>query len=183
MVVFCNYPAVQGQWFHLATICGFFLGGVGLMSRKRLENDICPIARSLAAVGDAWSLLVVRDAVAGKRRFGEFERNLGIAKNILAARLRKLVGAGVLRQVPTSDGSGYSDYELTDRGRGLVLVLAALGQWGGAKPEFQFVDVKKGKAVRLELRGEDGRKVALNDVRLVTSSDRKGIAGRPLPPG
>jgi DNA-binding HxlR family transcriptional regulator len=135
-----------------------------------LENEACPIARSLDAVGDAWSVLIVRDAFAGKRRFGEFEQSLGIAKNILAVRLKKLVGLGVLRQVPATDGSAYHDYVLTERGRGLVLVLAALGQWGCSNSEFKFVDARKGTAVRLELRGEDGRKVGLNAVRLAVGT-------------
>ena len=139
------------------------------MRRKRLKPDRCPIARSLEAVGDTWSMLVVRDAFAGKRRFGEFEKSLGIAKNILAARLKKLVGAGVLRQVPASDGSAYHDYELTERGRGLCLVLAAFGQWGCDETDFHLVDVNSGKAVRVELRGEDGRKVGPQSIRLVAS--------------
>src|SRR5438105_9852517 len=136
------------------------------MKRKSLENDECPVARSLEAVGDAWSMLVVRDAFAGKRRFGEFERSLGIAKNILTARLRKLVALGVLEQVPATDGSAYHEYVLTEKGRGLFLVLVALGQWGCGESEFELVD-RKGKAVRLELRSEDGRKVALDEVALV----------------
>src|SRR5262245_37953731 len=141
------------------------------MRRNGLKLEVCPIARSLDAVGDAWSVLVVRDAFAGKRRFGEFEKSLGIAKNILAARLKKLVGAGVLRQAPATDGSAYHDYVLTEKGRGLVLVLAALGQWGGGSSEFRFVDRQKGKPVRLELRNEKGRSVGLNDVRLAADPD------------
>jgi DNA-binding HxlR family transcriptional regulator len=64
------------------------------MRRKGFESEACPVARSLEAVGDAWSMLVVRDSFAGKRRFGEFQRSLGVAKNILADRLRKLVAWG-----------------------------------------------------------------------------------------
>lgn len=140
------------------------------MKRKSLENDVCPVARSLEAVGDAWSMLVVRDAFAGKRRFGEFQRSLGVAKNILADRLRKLVALGVLEQVPAADGTAYHDYALTEKGRGLFLVLVALGQWGCGESEFALVDVKKGKPVRLELVAADGRTVGLDDVRLVTGA-------------
>jgi DNA-binding HxlR family transcriptional regulator len=81
-------------------------------------------------VGDWWSLLIVRDAFAGRRRFGEFQRGLGIAKNILTDRLRRLAADGVLEQVPTSDGSAFMEYVLTEKGRGLFLVVVALGQWG-----------------------------------------------------
>jgi DNA-binding HxlR family transcriptional regulator len=140
------------------------------MKRKSLEHNVCPVARSLEAVGDRWSMLVVRDAFAGKRRFGEFVDSLGIAKNILTVRLKKLVGLGVLEQTPAADGSAYHEYVLTEKGRGLFLVLVALGQWGCGETEFKLVDVKKGRSVRLELRGEDGRRVELADVRLLTAA-------------
>ncbi|PJE01468.1 MAG: transcriptional regulator [Mycobacterium sp.] len=141
------------------------------MKRKSLESEPCPVARALEAAGDAWSMLIVRDAFAGKRRFGEFERSMGIAKNILAVRLKKLVGLGVLEQVPAADGSAYQEYALTEKGRGLFLVLVALGQWGCDGSEFRLIDRTKGKAVRLELRAEDGRRVALDDVQLVGPSE------------
>lgn len=137
------------------------------MKHKSLEHDVCPVARSLEAVGDAWSMLVVRDAFAGKRRFGEFQKSLAVAKNILTVRLRKLVSLGVLEQVPAADGGAYREYALTEKGRGLFLVLVALGQWGCGESEFKLVDPKRGKAVRLELRSEDGRKVGLDEVKLV----------------
>lgn len=143
------------------------------MKHKTFEKDPCPVARSLEAVGDIWSMLVVRDAFAGKRRFGEFERSLGIAKNILTVRLRKLVEHGVLEQVPAAAGGAHREYELTEKGRGLFLVLVALGQWGGEGTDFKLVDAKRGQAVRLELRGEDGRKVQLEDARLVTAPDTR----------
>jgi len=139
------------------------------MKRKTFEHESCPVARSLEAAGDAWSMLVVRDAFAGKRRFGEFVESLGIAKNILTVRLRKLVALGVLEQVAV-EGSPYHEYALTEKGRGLFLVLVALGQWGcGESSGFKLVDAKKGEQVRLELRTEGGRKVGLDDVRLVTA--------------
>jgi DNA-binding HxlR family transcriptional regulator len=140
------------------------------MKRKSLENDECPVARSLEAAGDAWSMLIVRDAFAGKRRFGEFQRSLGVAKNILTVRLRKLVALGVLEQVPAADGSAYQEYALTEKGRGLFLVLVALGQWGCGKSEFELVDRKRGKPVSLELRAADGRKVGLDEVRIAQPS-------------
>jgi DNA-binding HxlR family transcriptional regulator len=142
------------------------------MKRTSFAKDRCPVARSLDAVGDWWSLLIVRDAFTGKRRFGEFQKSLGAAKNILTDRLRKLVAAGVLETVPASDGSAYKEYVLTEKGRGLFLVIVALGQWGEAEScaAFALVDRKKGKPVRLELRSEDGRKFDLDDVRLVPAS-------------
>jgi DNA-binding HxlR family transcriptional regulator len=141
------------------------------MKRTSFAKDECPVARSVEAVGDWWSLLIVRDAFIGKKRFGEFQQSLGVAKNILTVRLKKLVADGVLELVPASDGSAFKEYALTERGRGLLPVIAALGQWGCARSEFRLVDCKKGKAVRLEFRSEDGRRLAPDDVQLVHASE------------
>src|SRR5260370_24480676 len=100
------------------------------MKRKSLDMAKCPIARTLDVIGDWWSLLIVRDAFLGKRRFGEFQTSLGLAKNILCVRLRKLVAHGLLEVVPASDGSAYPEYALTEKRRGLYIVLVALRQWG-----------------------------------------------------
>jgi DNA-binding HxlR family transcriptional regulator len=141
------------------------------MKRTSFAKDDCPVARSVEAVGDWWSLLIVRDAFAGKKRFGEFQKSLGVAKNILTVRLRKLVADRVLELVPASDGSTYQEYALTEKGHGLLLVIASLAQWGGAGSELKLVDRKKGQAVRLELRSGDGRRFAPDDVQLVPASE------------
>lgn len=142
------------------------------MKRTSFAEDACPVAKAVDVVGDWWSFLIVRDAFLGRRRFGEFQTSLGVAKNILADRLKKLVAAGVLEQVSASDGTSYKEYALTAHGRGLLPVLVALGEWGasecGAVP---VVDRKSGKPVRLEFRATDGRRVATEDVRLVPSAD------------
>jgi DNA-binding HxlR family transcriptional regulator len=140
------------------------------MKRTSFDKDECPVARSVEAVGDWWSLLIVRDAFIGKRRFGEFQKSLGVAKNILTVRLKKLVADGVLELVPAADGSAFKEYALTGKGRGLLPVIAALGQWGCAGPEFGLVDRKNGKAVRLEFRSVDGRRLAPDDVQLAPAS-------------
>jgi DNA-binding HxlR family transcriptional regulator len=139
------------------------------MKRASFANAECPVARSVAAVGDGWSLLIVRDALTGKRRFGEFQTSLGVAKNILTVRLRQLVAAGVLELVPASDGGAHREYALTEKGRGLLPVIAALGQWGGGL-KGRCVERKTGRRVWLELRSEDGREVAPDDVRFVPAS-------------
>ena len=90
----------------------------------------CPVFRSLETVGERWSLLIVRDAFDGLRRFGEFQKSLGLAKNVLAARLKALVEAGVFDLRPASDGSAYKEYVLTAQGRALFPVVVALRQWG-----------------------------------------------------
>ena len=109
----------------------------------------------------------------GDRRFGEFERNLGVAKNILTDRLRKLIGAGVFEQVPAADGGAHKEYALTEKGRGLLPVVVALGQWA-ACPESRFApaDRKSGKPVQLEFRSADGRRLDPDEVRLAPKTGR-----------
>lgn len=100
------------------------------MKRKSLEDAPCPVARTLDVIGDWWSLLIVRDAFDGVRRFSEFQKGLGMAKNILSTRLRTLVAQGILEIAPASDGSAYQEYILTDKGRALFPVIVGLRQWG-----------------------------------------------------
>ena len=100
------------------------------MKRKCLEKANCAVARALDTIGDWWSLLIIRDAFFGRRRFGEFQKSLGVARNILTARLRKLLDRGVLKAIPATDGSPYQEYVLTEKGQGLEPVLIALEQWG-----------------------------------------------------
>src|SRR5258706_15399304 len=144
-----------------------------MVKRTSLENDECPVARSLDALGDWWSLLIIRDALLGIRRFSEFQKSIGLAKNILTARLRTLVDRGILKTAPASDGSAYQEYVLTPKGRGVFPVLVALRQWseefscenGGFKTLLG--DRNKGRPGRkLEIRAEDGRLLADGDTEL-----------------
>ncbi len=141
------------------------------MKRKSLELDVCPVARSLEAVGDIWSMLIVREAFLGRRRFGEFQKSLGVAKNILTVRLRKLVTFGVLEQVPATDGSAYSEYTLTEKGRELYLVLMALRQWSATcdgESGYVLCDRRDGKPVLpLAFHAHDGRELKPSEVELV----------------
>ncbi len=102
------------------------------MKRTSLRRHECPVARALDSIGDWWSLLIVRDAFDGMRRFGEFQKSLRIAKNILAARLGQLVADGILELGPSTDGSRYHEYRLTAKGQDLFPVIVALRQWGEA---------------------------------------------------
>ena len=102
------------------------------MKRTGFGKADCPVARALDAIGDWWSLLIVRDAFDGLRRFGDFQKNLGIAKGMLTTRLRKLVELDVLEVVPASDGSAYQEYALTKKGRDLFPIVVSLRQWGEA---------------------------------------------------
>jgi DNA-binding HxlR family transcriptional regulator len=98
--------------------------------RKSSNDEPSPVARSVDVVGDRWSLLIVRDAFDGMRRFGDFQRSLGMARNILSDRLRKLVDAGILETQAASDGTAYQEYVLTAKGESLFPLVVALRQWG-----------------------------------------------------
>ena len=101
-----------------------------MAKQSALLNSECPVARTLEAIGERWCLMIVREAFDNVRRFSEFQKNLGLAKNILAARLKLLVELGVFDLRPASDGSAYSEYALTERGRGLFPIIVAMRQWG-----------------------------------------------------
>ena len=144
-----------------------------MVKRTSLEGDDCPVARSLDAIGDWWSLLIIRDALVGRRRFGEFQKSLGLAKNILTVRLRTLVDRDILEMAPASDGSAYQEYLLTPKGRGVFPILVALRQWSEEFDDHPeqiatiLVDKEKGRPVRkLELRSQDGRLLMAADTAL-----------------
>ena len=144
-----------------------------MVKRTSFEDAECPVARSLDALGDWWSLLIIRDALLGIRRFSEFQKNLGCAKNILTVRLRALVEHGILTTAPASDGSSYQEYLLTPKGRGVFPVLVALRQWSEEfddRPEeiaTVLVDREKGRPVRkLELHADNGRLLRVDDIEL-----------------
>lgn len=117
------------------------------------SDSECPIARTVDIVGDKWSLLIIRDAFDGVRRFSQFQRGLGVAKNILSARLRNLVDAGVLRVEPSATGGAYQEYALTDKGRDLFDLMVSLRQWGlehafaPGEPHAVLVDSATGEPV------------------------------------
>src|SRR5436190_17850781 len=144
-----------------------------MVKRTSLEGAECPIARSLDAIGDWWSLLIIRDALLGRRRFGEFQKSLGLAKNILTVRLRTLVDKGILKTAPASDGSAYQEYVPTPKGRGVFPILVALRQWSEEFDEHPeeiatiLVDKENNRLVRkLELHSQDGRLLGVDDTAL-----------------
>src|SRR6266850_4747763 len=144
-----------------------------MVKRTSLEKAECPIARSLDVLGDWWSLLIIRDAFLGIRRFSEFQKSIGLAKNILTVRLRALVDQGILKMAPASDGSAYQEYLLTPKGRGVFPILVALRQWSEEFDDHPeqiatiLVDREKGRLVRkLELYSQDGRLLAAADTAL-----------------
>ena len=141
-----------------------------MVKRTSHEFSTCPMARPLDAIGDWWSLLIVRDAFDGITRFGEFQKSLGLAKNVLSLRLRNLVKHGIFELSPCSDNSTYNQYVLTKKGRGLFPLLVALRQWGEdyfyaeGEKHVVLIDRDSGEPVRhLELRSQDGRLLRAED--------------------
>ena len=90
----------------------------------------CSVAQSLEVIGEWWTLLILRDAFLGVTRFDDFASRLGIARNVLTARLDTLVDNDVLIRVPYDEARGRFDYRLTDKGRALLPVITAIRQWG-----------------------------------------------------
>jgi DNA-binding HxlR family transcriptional regulator len=103
---------------------------LGGMQRKSFSDMPCPIARSLEQVGEWWSILILRDAFAGKTRFDEFQQSLGIASNMLTRRLAGLVESGMLERRLYSERPPRHEYILTERGRDFRTVLIALLAFG-----------------------------------------------------
>ncbi|MER7506060.1 helix-turn-helix domain-containing protein [Nonomuraea pusilla] len=100
------------------------------MTRPQASATPCPVMRTVDLVGDRWTLLILRDAFDGPRRFSQFQRDLGIAKNVLSDRLAGLVAAGILRTEPAAGAAAYRAYVLTEKGQDLFDVVIALRQWG-----------------------------------------------------
>jgi DNA-binding HxlR family transcriptional regulator len=98
--------------------------------RRDYEGQNCSIARTLEVVGERWTLLIIRDALLGLRRFDQFQESLGIARNVLTDRLKRLVEQGILERVRYSERPERFEYHLTDKGRELGVALAGLRQWG-----------------------------------------------------
>jgi DNA-binding HxlR family transcriptional regulator len=94
------------------------------------ESQNCSIARALELVGERWTILILRDAFLGIRRFDEFQRSLGIARNVLQSRLERLVEAGILRREPYQERPRRFEYRLTAKGVDLWPVIVALLKWG-----------------------------------------------------
>jgi DNA-binding HxlR family transcriptional regulator len=100
------------------------------MSNTPISDDPCPIVRSLAFAGDAWSILILRDAHAGLTRFDQFRKSLGIAPTILTRRLAVLTQEGLLEKQLYMSNPPREEYLLTDAGRDFLPVLFMIGAWG-----------------------------------------------------
>lgn len=114
------------------------------MLHSTYDGQVCSIARALELVGERWTLLILRDVFLGVRRFDDLQRSLGVARNVLATRLQRLVDAGLLERQRYQERPERFEYRLTEKGADLWPVLVSLLQWGDR-----------------HLAGEDGPPVAL----------------------
>ncbi len=100
------------------------------MLRSDYEGQLCSIARTLELIGERWSILVIREVFSGRRRFSEMQRTLGVARNVLTARLQRLVDEGILERRRYSERPARYEYFLTEKGLDLWPTMIALMQWG-----------------------------------------------------
>jgi DNA-binding HxlR family transcriptional regulator len=100
------------------------------MLGRTYEGQVCSAARALEVVGERWTLLIVRDAFLGVRRFDDFQRSLGIARNVLQGRLERLVEHGILERVRYQERPERFEYRLTEKGLDLWPVMVSLLAWG-----------------------------------------------------
>jgi len=139
-------------------------------------NEPCPIARSLAVAGDAWNLLILRDAHAGLTRFDQFRKSLGIAPTILTKRLAMLTDEGMLEKHRYSEHPPREEYRLTAAGRDFLPILFMIGAWGrqhraGGKLT-QFLDAESGIEIKAVAIDEvTGAKIGTRPIRVVTPEE------------
>jgi DNA-binding HxlR family transcriptional regulator len=141
------------------------------MGRKRFAQMNCGIAQALEALGDWWTLLIVRDAFFGARRFGDFQRSLGIAKNVLSRRLQHLVEHGIFERVDIGAAGERYEYRLTPKGEALLTVLTAFREWsdewvfGRGNEPVVVRDRSTGRRVaKLRLTASDGTPLTRRDL-------------------
>jgi DNA-binding HxlR family transcriptional regulator len=156
------------------------------MRRTSYEDMNCSVAQCLEVVGEWWSLLILRDAFLGIRRFDDFQARLGISRNVLNQRLNHLVEHGVLERVPYQEHPPRSEYRLTDKGRDLWPVVTAMRQWGDRwaapdGPPVEFVHTACGHVSEaVPTCSRCGEPLDAGDVRAVPGSGRRGadLTGR-----
>jgi DNA-binding HxlR family transcriptional regulator len=147
------------------------------MSKSNLRHGNCPIARVTALLGDSWSLMIIREAFLGSRGFNDFERQLGIARNILTDRLRKLVETGLLRRRTSETDRRMVEYTLTKSGRALFPVLIALSQWVEENLDdcchpVRFVERATGEEIqRIRVLSADGRPLEAHQLTMLPGPD------------
>lgn len=142
--------------------------------RSPVPLEICHLAKAIEAIGDRWTLLILRSSLFGVRRFDDYQKELGVPRTVLSGRLSKLVKAGVMaKQSYKEEGKrARPEYVLTEAGEALRPVLMALTQWGddwlseGATPPISFTHAKSRQRVRPGFIDEDGKETTLSEMRI-----------------
>jgi DNA-binding HxlR family transcriptional regulator len=141
------------------------------MGRTRFGDMNCGIGQALEVFGDWWTLLIIRDAFFGVRRFADFERSLGIAKNILSARLQHLVDHEIFEKVDVGAEGQRFEYRLTEKGEALLPVLTALREWsdewvfGRGNEPVVMLDRAGKRVPKLKLTSAEGKPLTRRDLR------------------
>lgn len=159
-------------------------GNCNHMKKKCLSHTDCPVARGYNAIGDWWSLLIVSQILHFRqRRFGQMQQDLGMAKNILTARLAKLLEEDIIEKVPAPEGGPHHHYIATPRGRDLFPIVVALRQWGEKhyftcdEAKHQLVDREHGRPIpELKVRAADGCILGPDDVRFAEPCAAQPVA-------
>ncbi|KAI3591947.1 Transcriptional regulator, HxlR family [Cupriavidus sp. U2] len=143
------------------------------MAHTDFANMPCPVARSMAVLGERWAILLMREAYYGSSRFDDFEKHLGIAPNILSARLKTLVEHGLLEKVPAPGGGARQVYQLTEMGRDFFPVYVSLKAWADRwladdKGPLTVLEDKRdgGEIVAGCLTRADGSTITVDDLRV-----------------
>ena len=141
------------------------------MKWKDIDNQRCSVARALSIIGDRWTLLVLRDCFLGIRRFEQFQERLGVTRQVLSDRLRRLVDQGILSREPYQDRPLRHEYRLTAKGRDLYPVMLSLLAWGDkhmcdeSGPPLELYDRNTGRRVQPQVTvAEDARPVRWGEI-------------------
>jgi len=147
------------------------------MTQDNVFKYNCPLARVTEVIGEPWTLMVLREAFLGTRHFNDFERELGIARNVLSVRLKKLVDLDLLERLRSETDKRAIEYRLTDASRDLLPILVGLAQWSGkwlcdGRSATRFVERESGREIpRIAVRAIDGRELGARDVAMVAGPD------------
>ncbi len=144
------------------------------MTQNDIDLSNCSLANTLNLIGEGWTILILREAFYGSRRFEDFQQHLGIARNILTTRLQKLCDNGILERVPVKEGAKRHEYKLTPMGRDLYPTLITLTQWGDRwlhqadGVPIRFLDRATGEEIAdVAILSKEGRPLKEYDLALV----------------
>lgn len=159
---------------------------MGMLKENLAELAECGLPPALDTMGERWSFLILRGALNGLHHFEEYQSTLGIARNILANRLGRLVQNGILARTPLPDDRRKIEYRLTEKGADLLPAMLALRQWGekwetGCVSNPVLVDERDEQPIaRIAIHAHDGRELGLRDLRWKHAEDIKDIGNSRL---